>query len=378
MLSDDSTFNPPLHVGRPNVGDREAFLRLAAEMFDRRWLSNDGPLVQEFESRLAGLLGAKHVIAVTNGTLGLELVIDGLGLTGEVIVPAFTFVATAHALEVRGLRPVFADIDPETHNLDVASVRSLITPETSAILAVHLWGRPAALTELQQLADDTGVKLIYDAAHAFGVTTSGRRIGTFGAAEVFSFHATKFFNTFEGGAVSTNDDELAARLRLSRNFGFAGEDRVVSLGTNAKMTEICAAMGLVNLDDLDTFVDINRKNLERYRQELAGTASIRLHDVAPTGTKGNYQYVVAMVEDGRRDEVLAALRKHNVLARRYFWPGVHRMEPYATRWPKAGEALPQTEAIADRVLVLPTGSSVNAEAITRVAAIITDVLGRRD
>ena len=215
-------FAEPLHVGRPNVGNLETFMRLAGEMFDRGWFSNDGPLLKQFERRVADYLGVKHCVAMCNGTIALEIAIRALGLEGEVIVPSYTFIATAHALYWQGITPVFADIDPHSHNLDPDAVRKMITPRTTGIIGVHLWGRAAPVDELQQIADEFGLKLMFDAAHAFGCSYKGRTIGQFGECEVLSFHATKFFNTFEGGAVVTNNDKLAEAMRLMRNFGFSG------------------------------------------------------------------------------------------------------------------------------------------------------------
>ena len=269
-------FADPLHVGRPNIGDRDQFLRLAGEMFDRRWLSNNGPLVVEFEKRVADHLGVKHCIAMCNGTIALEIAIRALGMTGEVIIPSYTFVATAHALHWQGITPVFADIDPDTHNLDPAAVRRMITSRTTGIIGVHLWGRPAPVEALQAIADEHGLQLMFDAAHAFGCSHGGKMIGNFGRAEVLSFHATKFFNTFEGGAVVTNDDALAETMRLMRNFGFAGFDNVIHPGTNGKMVEVCAAMGLTNLDYIDTVINANQRNHEAYAAALAGIEGVRL------------------------------------------------------------------------------------------------------
>jgi dTDP-4-amino-4,6-dideoxygalactose transaminase len=189
-----------------------------------------------------------------NGTIALEIAIRALGLTGEVIVPSYTFIATAHALHWQGITPVFADIDPDTHNLDPEAVRRMITPRTTGIIGVHLWGRAAPVEALQAISDEHGLQLMFDAAHAFGCSYRGQMIGNFGRAEVLSFHATKFFNTLEGGAVVTNDDELAEVMRLMRNFGFSGYDNVIHPGTNGKMVEICAAMGLTNFDELDDVV----------------------------------------------------------------------------------------------------------------------------
>jgi dTDP-4-amino-4,6-dideoxygalactose transaminase len=369
-------FKEPLHVGRPNIGDRDTFLRYAAEMFDRRWLSNNGPLVLEFERRIAAQLGVGHCISMCNGTIALEIAIRALGMTGEVIVPSYTFVATAHALHWQGITPVFADIDPVTHNLDPDAVRSMITPRTTGIIGVHLWGRAAPVDALQALADEHGLQLMFDAAHAFGCSLGGRMIGNFGRAEVLSFHATKFFNTFEGGAVVTNDDNLAETMRLMRNFGFSGLDNVIHPGTNGKMVEVCAAMGLANLDYIDTVIDANKRNFHAYRTGLAGTAGVSVVEF-DEAEDNNYQYVileVAMDCAVSRDQIVAALQAENVLARKYFWPGCHRMKPYRDLFPHAGLVLPNTEAVAARVIVLPTGTTMSTDDVAQVASIISYVV----
>jgi len=372
MPTDSPLFAEPLHVGRPNVASQERFLKLANGALDRRWLSNDGPLVRQLETMISDCLGVRHVFAITNGTIALEIAIRALGLTGEVIVPSWTFIATAHALRWLGLTPVFADVDPETHCLDPESVRSLITERTSGIIGVHLWGRAAPVDALEQLANERGLKLLFDAAHAFGVSSGGHAVGSFGDAEVFSFHATKFFNTLEGGAIATNDDELAERLRLMRNFGFAGEDNVISDGTNGKMNEISAAMGISNLEHLDELIEVNRAAYHAYERGVEGVPGLRILPIDDR-ERSNYQYVVLLVNETcpvSRDHVLAQLRDNNVLARRYFWPGCHRMEPYRTLDPDAGARLPVTEALADQVIVLPTGSAVDENDIALVSGII--------
>jgi dTDP-4-amino-4,6-dideoxygalactose transaminase len=365
-------FDQPLHVGRPNVGSRESFLRLADQMFERGWLTNDGPLVRELEHRIAAYLGVKHCVAMCNGTIALEIAIRALGLTGEVIVPSYTFVATAHALQWQGLTPVFADIDARTHNLCPDAVRRAVTPNTTGIIGVHLWGRGAPTGALQAIADEHGLQLLYDAAHAFAISHQGRMVGGFGRAEVLSFHATKFFNTFEGGAVVTDEDDLADTMRLMRNFGFSGLDTVIHPGTNGKMPEICAAMGLANLEEIDRVVEVNRRNYDAYRLALSGVSGLSLlaYDEAE---RQNYQYVVVEVGDdaaATRDELLAALHAENVLARKYFWPGCHRMKPYADLFPDAGRLLPQTEAVAGRVLVLPTGTALPDGAAQTIVSIL--------
>ena len=370
-------FAETLHVGRPNIGDRERFMQLAGEMFDRRWLSNSGPLVVEFERRIADYLGARHCIAMCNGTIALEIAIRALGMTGEVIVPSYTFVATAHALHWQGITPVFADIDPHTHNLDPAAVRRMITPRTTGIIGVHLWGRAAPVEELQAIADEHGLQLMFDAAHAFGCSHAGQMIGNFGRAEVLSFHATKFFNTFEGGAVVTNDDELAETMRLMRNFGFAGFDNVIHPGTNGKMIEVCAAMGLTNLDYMDTVIEANRRNYHAYREALSGLQGVRVIEF-DEARRNNYQYVIIEVgEDcpASRDQLIAALHAENVLARKYFWPGCHRMKPYRELYPHAGLVLANTNAVAGRVIVLPTGTTIDDSTANTIGRIVRALLG---
>lgn len=369
-------FEAPLHVGRPNVGSQDAFAAQVRDMFARGWLSNNGPVVTELEQRLAERLGVRHCVAVCNGTIALEIAIRALGLEGEVIVPSYTFIATAHALHWQGITPVFADIDPVTHNLDPASVRRMISSRTSGIIGVHLWGRTAPVEELQAIADAHDLKLMYDAAHAFGCTHRGQRIGGFGAAEVFSFHATKFFNTFEGGAIATNDDALAETARLMRNFGFAGYDNVIHPGTNGKMVEICAAMGLVNLDSIDGVIARNRANYHAYRAAIGQIPDLSIlpYDEAE---ENNFQYVVMEVGAGcpvSRDAIVATLQAENVLARKYFWPGCHRMLPYRDLFPNAGVMLPSTQIVADRVVVLPTGTAVADGEIAMIAAIIRQAL----
>ena len=365
-------FEEPLHVGRPNIGNRDAFLKRVTQILDNRWLTNDGPVVREFERRIADHLGVKHCVAMCNGTIALEIAIRALGLTGEVIVPSWTFVATAHALYWQGITPVFADIDTATHNLDPDAVRRMITPRTTGIIGVHLWGRAAPINELQAIADEHCLKLMFDAAHAFDSTCKGEAIGRFGECEVFSFHATKAYNTMEGGAVTTNDDELAETLRLMRNFGFKGYDNVIHPGTNGKMIEVCAAMGLSNLHAFEGIITANKRNHAAYRRALAGIPGIRLLSYDPN-ERNSHHYVVIEVDDGcpaSRDEIVAALQAENILARKYFWPGAHRMQPYLSLSPHAGLLLPNTEKVANRVVVLPNGTALPDDAAETIGSII--------
>jgi len=305
--------------------------------------------------------------------VGLEVAIRVLSLTGEVIVPSFTFVATAHALEWLGITPAFCDADPHTHNIDPGQVEGMITPRTTGIIGVHLWGRPCEVEALADIAERRGLSLMFDAAHAFACSHKGRMIGNFGSLEVFSFHATKFFNTFEGGAIVTNDDALAAKARAMKNFGFGGQDESIEVGTNGKMSEASAAMGLTGLESLEEFIATNYRNYKRYRAQLADIAGIRLMAFDET-EKRNYQYIVLEVDETvtqiSRDQLLQILQAENVLARRYFYPGCHRMEPYRTRFPQAGSLLPVTELLAKRVLALPTGTAVAADEVDTICDII--------
>ena len=372
-------FAERLHVGKPNIGDRQRLWERITGALDRHWLTNNGPYVQEFEHKLSQLLRAKHCVAVCNATIGLGIAMRATELSGEVIVPSFTFVATAHALLWHGITPIFCDIDPATHNIDPKRIEALITPRTSGIVGVHVWGRSCDISALTEIADDHGLTLIFDAAHAFGASYQGRMIGNFGRAEVFSFHATKFFNTSEGGAIVTNDDALAAKIRLMTNFGFAGYDRVVSIGTNGKMGELSAAMGLTSLESLDSFVTVNKSNYECYEEELRRVPGINMvrYDHQE---KCNYQYVVIELDEEllhvSRNQLKEVLWAENVLVRRYFHPGCHRMEPYRSSSAYRELQLPETERLTERVLSLPTGMGVGREDIAQISAVIRLVVSQ--
>ncbi len=373
IFSGEKAFADSLHVGRPNIGNKQHYLQLINDMLDRRWLSNRGPYIEQFERKIADYLGVKHCIAMCNGTVALEIAIRALDLKGEVIVPSFTFVATAHALKWQEISAVFCDIDPVTHHIDPAKIEKMITPRTTGIIGVHTWGRACDVEAIEEIAKTKRLKVLYDAAHAFACTHKRRPVGQFGNAEVFSFHATKFFNTLEGGAVVTNDDELAKKIRLMKNFGFAGYDDVVLIGTNGKMNEASAAMGLVNLESMEEFVTINRRNYECYKSCLEGIRGIRLHCYDDL-EKYNYQYIVVEVDQEQaglsRDELQKVLWAENVLVRRYFYPGCHRMEPYRSYYPNADLLLRKTEEVVKKVLVLPTGTSITPTVIDTICSII--------
>lgn len=372
-------FEENLHIGRPNLGDRQALMARMNDMLDRRWLSNGGPFEVEFERRIAEMVGVKHCIAMCNATVALEIATRALGLSGEVIVPSFTFVATAHALQWQQITPVFADIDPVTHTIDPDAVERMITPRTTGIVGVHLWGRGCQVDRLQEIARRRNLKLLFDAAHAFGCTHGGQPIGGFGDAEVFSFHATKFVNAFEGGAVVTNNDDLAQKMRLMKNFGFRGYDDVVYVGVNGKMNEASAAMGLTSMESMGSFMEHNRRNYARYQDGIRGVPGVRLLAYNER-ERNNYQYIVLEIDQSQarltRDQLMIVLHAERLLARRYFYPGVHRMEPYRSYFPHADLLLPQTERVVQQVLCLPTGTAVDEATVDKVCGLVRFAVAR--
>ncbi len=372
-------FEEPVHVGRPNIGSRDRLMERITDILDRKWFTNNGIYVQEFEARLAEFVGVRHCVVTCNGTISLEIAVRALGLTGEVIVPSFTFIATAHALQWQEITPVFCDIDPKTHNIDAAKVEKMITPRTSGIIGVHTWGRSCDIDALETIARRHGLALMFDASHAFGCSYRGKLIGGFGHCEVVSFHSTKFLNSFEGGAVLTSDDVLADKIRLMRNFGFSGQDNVIYIGTNGKLTEVCAAMGLTSLESFAEFVETNRCNHLTYGRELAAVPGITLMAYNEK-ERANYQYIVCEVDEElaglSRDELVDVLKAENILARRYFSPGCHRMEPYRSYFPHAALMLPETEKLCRRVMVLPTGTAISEEMISSICRIIKIALSR--
>lgn len=381
IFSGSPAFAEKLHVGRPNIGNRQALLSRFNDLLDRRWLTNNGQFVQEFENRLCRKLGVRHCIPICNATVALEIAIRALELSGEVIIPSFTFIATAHALQWQQITPVFCDVDPVSHNIDPTKIAALITPRTSAIMGVHLWGRPCEIEPLAQLARAKNLKLLFDASHAFGCSLNGTKIGNFGHAEVFSFHATKFLNSFEGGAIATNNDELAAKIRLMKNFGFAGYDNVIYIGTNGKMSEISAAMGITSMESMDEFIAKNRQNYLDYKAKLAGIPGLTVVEHKEENDS-NYQYFVLEVDEAKtrisRDDLVSILWAENVMARRYFYPGCHRMEPYRSYFPHAGLLLPETSRLVNRVLSLPTGTAVGKMEIELISSILRTAINDAD
>jgi dTDP-4-amino-4,6-dideoxygalactose transaminase len=381
ILGASPRFDIPLHVGCPNIPDRHAVHRRIDAAFDRRYLTNEGPLVREFEERVAERLGVRHCIATCNATAGLMVVARALGLEGEVVMPSFTFVGTAHAMRWLGLRPVFCDLDRRTHTLDPARVGEAVSEQTTAILGVHVWGAACDTETLGEIADRHRLALFFDAAAAFDCSHDGVKIGSFGRAEVISFHATKVLNTFEGGAILTNDDGLADHARRTARFGFEDEDLVLELGINAKMSEAAGAMGLAQLERVDEFIAVNREHLARYRERLSVLPGVSVFEYRDEDTP-NFHYVVLEVDAESspldRDLLKEVLASENIRARRYFYPGCHRMPPYCDEQPNADERLPETIALADRVLQLPTGTAVSAADVDEVCSIVESAFEQAD
>lgn len=341
---------------RPRMIDREQFYARTEGIFNSNWFTNAGLNVLELERKIAETHSVRHCIAVCNGTVGLQLVQKGLELTGEVITTPFTFVATAHAIMWQGLTPVFADIDPNTLTISPERIKELITPKTSAILGVHVFGQLCDVDAINQIAQKHNLKIIYDAAHSFMTSYKGTSVGNFGDAEVLSFHATKIFHTFEGGAVLTNNDDLAERLRLLKNFGFRGIDTVDYLGINAKMSEISAAYGLSLLPDIPETIGRLKYIQSRYRHLLAGIKGLSFVEL-DDNVNGNGQYAAIFIDKDKfgisRDQLWAFLWANGIQTRRYFYPGVHMCEPYRSYMPWYRDMLPFTQKISEEILCLP-------------------------
>lgn len=368
-----------LYVGRPNLGDRDRFVEYLHRALDAGRLTNNGPLVGEFEERVRAVAGTREAVATANATTGMQMVARAAGLRpgDEIIVPAFTWVATPQAFEWIGLVPVFCDVLEHSGNIDPDSARAAIGPKTRAIVGVHAFGRAVEVEALHQLADDYGLALLYDAAHAFASQVAGCPVGSSGLAEVFSFHATKFVHSFEGGAVVTNDPERAAVLRQERDMGMDPSRSVRGPGTVSRMSEAHAAMGLVSLEALDAFVAHNHQVHARYEQRLDPVEGVSFLSMrGGVGDRTNAQYVVTRLHrQGARNAVFEHLLSDQILARKYFHPGCHRLEPYARAMDRhIRTALPVTEELSDQSLALPTGMDISMDDVDRVCARIQECL----
>ncbi|AMO35706.1 DegT/DnrJ/EryC1/StrS family aminotransferase [Thauera humireducens] len=364
------SFAEEISVGQVNLPPWSEFEDMFTDIFERGYYTNHGPRVAELEAAVERQLGVQHAICVTNGTIALMIAARALRLDGEVIVPAFTFPGTVQALTWAGLEPVFADVDPDTHGLTAATVAPRIGPRTCAVLGVHLWGRPCDPVGLQTLCDLHGIQLFYDAAHAFGCTHAGKPIGGLGRIEAFSFHATKIVSGAEGGCLTTNDDEIAARARTIRNFHQSGTFADVGLRINGKMSEAQAAMALLSLRHFEMHRDHNRRIFTRYRERSPAWCGVRLYDY-PDGEAHNYQYAVLELDDEARltrDELLELLRAENIQARRYFHPGVNRLYPYVEQ--HGDVTLPCTETLCRRTLQIPLGPTITYDVAERICDLI--------
>lgn len=366
-------FESILPVGQLYFPSWERYEAAFRGIFERRVYSGHGPLARELEARLAEFFRVKHVICVTNATIGLIMAAEALELHGRVIVPAFTFIASPQSLTWAGLEPRFCDVDPISHHVTPALVEPLIDKDVSAILAVNLWGGACDVGGLQVLADRRGVKLFYDSAHAFGCRVGDTPLASFGSLEVFSFHATKVFSSAEGGCICTNDDALAARLRRLRGSSGSGTTERAARSADAPMSEAQAAIGLMSLEDFPAIVARNKALFDVYRTGLAAVPGLRLLE-AQNVSATNYQYLVCELDEPAfglsRDGLLQVLKAENVLARRYFYPGAHRCVPYVDALPQYVHALPETDRLCGRLIQLPVGALVSDHDATRVCELI--------
>ena len=345
-----------VYVTEPFLPPLEEFQVYLKEIWESKWLTNNGRFHQEFEKQLCKYLGVRYISLFANGTLALITALQALRITGEVITTPFSFVATTHSLHWNGINPVFADIEPEYHTLDPEKIEKKITPKTTAILPVHVYGNPCKVDEIQKIADTYGLKVIYDAAHAFGVKLNGTSICNYGDLSVLSFHATKVFNTFEGGAIVCHDEKMKNRIDFLKNFGFAGETTVVGPGINAKMNEFQAALGLLQLKYIDEVINKRRLNFELYREALRDIPGIRYLEEMD-GVHHSYSYFPIFIDSKifghTRDDTYKNLKNKNIYGRRYFFPLISRFPTYRELSSADPANLQVAEESASRVICLP-------------------------
>lgn len=356
-------------VTSPLLPDLEEFQKMLADIWDKKWITNNGEYHRRLEKSLAEYLKVPYVSLFTNGTLPLITALQALRITGEVITSPYSFVATTHALWWNGIKPVFVDIDPATGNIDPACIEAAITPKTTAIMPVHVYGKPCDVDAIQAIADKYGLKVIYDAAHAFGVEVDGQSILNAGDMSTLSFHATKVYNTIEGGAMVMHDEKTKRRIDYLKNFGFAGETEVVAPGINSKMDEVRSAYGLLNLRQVDAAIEARRRVAVRYRDALRPVEGITFFDDMP-GVRHNYSYFPIFIDAAKygmtRDELYFKMRDEGVLGRRYFYPLISEFSTYRNLPSATPANLPRAHKMANSVICLPMHHALSGEDIDRV------------
>lgn len=362
----------PIFVTQPHLPPLEEFIPYLEQIWANKILTNGGPFHQQLEQALCEYLGVKHLSLFTNGTIALVTALQALRISGEVITTPYSFVATAHSLLWNGTTPVFVDIDPDTLNLDPSKIEAAITPQTTAIMPVHVYGNPCDVVAIQNIADRYGLKVIYDAAHAFGVRDAGGSILRHGDLSVLSFHATKVFNTFEGGAIVSPDAETKERIDHLKNFGFVDEVTVIAAGINGKMSEVNAAFGLLQLKHIDKALRKREELDSAYRSKLAGVKGLRCPGFA-NKSETNHSYFPVLVDESfatSRESLHAKLRDNGIHARRYFYPLVSDFPMYRGLPSSAIENLPVASRIAQQVLCLPIYAAMTMEQLDLVVEIV--------
>lgn len=366
--------NNPIYVTQPYLPPLDELIPYLRQIWDNRILTNGGPFHVDLEDRLRRYLGVEHISLFSNGTIALVTALQALRVTGEVITTPFSFVATAHALSWNGIRPVFVDIDPETFNLDPSRVEAAITPQTTAILPVHVYGRPCDVDAIERLAALYNLRVIYDAAHAFGVRCHCGSVLKHGDLSVLSFHATKVYNTFEGGAIVSHDPKMKQRIDYLKNFGFADEVTVVAPGINGKMSEFNAALGLVQLDHLSAALDRRAAIARRYREELADVAGIRLPPPVVAEVYNHSYFPILVNPEHRlgRDGLYLFLRERGIYTRRYFYPLISDFPMYRGLPSAAPSNLPVAQSLSRQVLCLPIYPGLSDEDLDRIINLLKD------
>lgn len=360
-------------VTSPLLPNLEEFNLMLKEIWNSKWITNNGQFHQQLEQNLAEYLGVPYVSLFTNGTLPLLTALQALRVTGEVITTPYSFVATTHCIWWSGCKPVFVDIDPATGNIDPDKIEAAITPKTTAIMPVHVYGKPCDTQRIQEIADKYGLRVIYDAAHAFGVKVDGESILNAGDVSTLSFHATKVYNTLEGGAMIMQDKEMKKRVDYLKNFGFAGETEVIAPGINSKVDEVRAAYGILNLRQVDAAIEARHQVAIKYREALRPVDGISFMDDMP-GVRHNYSYFPIFVDAEKygmtRDELYFKMKEQNVLSRRYFYPLISEFSTYRGLPSASKENLPNAHKMADSVICLPMHHALGEDDIERILKLI--------